>query len=87
MACRIIHFGPDHAHRLMVLRSAGYAIDDCDSLDGLERAFEIEPGADAVAVTETDARLDGQAPEQVISLVRASSRAPLILFQSRGEAL
>lgn len=87
MACRIIHFGPDYAHRLIVLRSAGYAIHDCDSFDGLERAFEVEPHADAVGVTETPALYDGQAREHVISLVRAGLRAPLILFQSRGGPL
>src|SRR5258708_16784159 len=39
MAARVIHFGPDDCHRLIVLESAGYAVDACDSLGQLRASL------------------------------------------------
>jgi hypothetical protein len=76
MAARIIHFGPDDCHRLMVLRSAGYAVDGCVSLAQLRRL--LLGGAEAEAVLLSD----GPAVEleEATSLTRKCSSAPVVLF-------
>jgi hypothetical protein len=74
---RIIHFGKDDCHRLSVLRSAGYRVEDCRSLRTFREALTADGGPDAVFITETDGNLQGEA----ISLAQSSSSAPLALFR------
>jgi hypothetical protein len=82
MAARVIHSGPDDCHRLMVLRSAGYAVDDCMSLGQL-RAFLLAAGeSDAILLSDGD----GVAPEEAVALARGCSSAPVILFSGTNRA-
>jgi hypothetical protein len=78
MDARIVHFGFDDCARIAVLKRAGYCVEDCNSVSLLHAALVEVRGADAVAITEND----GVAPNDLISLARATSMAPLILFQS-----
>jgi len=82
MAARVIHFGPDDCHRLMVLRSAGYAVDGCASLAQLRASLQAGGEADAVLMTEGD----GVAPEDAASLAKSCSSAPVILFSGTNRA-
>jgi hypothetical protein len=76
MAARVIHFGPDDCHRLMVLRSAGYAVDGCTSLAQLRGSLLAGGEADAVLLSDGS----GVALEEAASLARSCSSAPVILF-------
>src|ERR1700680_5076279 len=77
MAARVIHFGPDDCHRLIVLRSAGVSVDACNSLGQLW--VSLTAGGEADAVVMSDA--DGIAPEEVVSLAKTHSSAPVVLFR------
>jgi CRP/FNR family transcriptional regulator len=77
MTARIVHFGIDDCDRLRTLRDAGYAVDSSNSLTELQSFLSSNEQIDAVAITESS----GSAASNVISLIRASSDAPLILFQ------
>ncbi len=77
MAAHVLHIGMDDCHRVAVLRSVGYRVDECASLPQLATALEAANGADAVFLTESD----GISPEQAISLARERSSAPIILFR------
>jgi hypothetical protein len=78
MAARLIHFGLDNCHRLMVLQSAGYSVDDCASLDQLCTSLAAGTGAEAVLMSDNDE----PAPEDVVTVARKHSSAPVILFLS-----
>jgi len=78
MAARVIHFGPDDCHRLMVLRTAGYAVDNCNSLIQLRSSLLTGGGADAVLVSDGE----GVAPETAIAVAKSHSSAPVVLFRS-----
>lgn len=75
-AASLIHFGVDTCFRLPVLRSAGFEIAECDSLDELPEALASYPDA-VVLEEEPDA-----VTEKAISLTRSRSKASLILFAS-----
>ncbi len=77
MAARIIHFGADNCHRLWVLKSAGYSIDDCQSVVQLRTVLQSGIDPDAVAITESERF----APEEAVEVTRSHSSAPLILFR------
>ena len=77
MAAHVLHIGMDDCHRVAVLRSVGYRVDECASLLQLATALEGPKGADAVFLTESDSI----PPEQAISLAREHSEAPVILFR------
>lgn len=77
MAARIIHFGADNCHRLWVLKSAGYFIEDCQSVVQLHAALQSGSDPDAVAFTENERF----APEEAVAVTRSHSSAPLILFR------
>lgn len=78
MAYRIIHLGVDHCHRLMVLRNAGFGVEECPSLVEFREALMTEPPAGAICVGDGEAG----AREMVVSLARARCSGPLILFQT-----
>lgn len=75
MDAQVLHIGADDCHRVAVLRSVGYEVDECLSLPHLARALERRRGIDAVFLTESD----GLSHEQAIQLARQCS-APVILF-------
>ena len=81
MEGHVLHIGVDDCHRVAVLRSVGYRVDECGSLPQLARALERTKGAVAVFMTESD----GLSPEKAISLARERSAAPVILFQSSNQ--
>jgi hypothetical protein len=76
MDAHVLHIGADDCHRVAVLRSVGYQVDECLSLPQLAGALERRRGVDAVFLTESD----GYSHEDAISLARQRS-APVILFQ------
>jgi hypothetical protein len=78
MAVRIVHFGVDTKNQIAALKNAGYRVDECSSLAQLHAALVGIWPADAVVIAEND----GAALGQAISLTRASSTVPLILFQN-----
>jgi hypothetical protein len=75
---RVIHFGPDDCHRLMVLRSAGYAVENCDSLRQL--GMSLSGGASAEAVLMSDG--EGVSALEALKVARTHSALPLVLFRS-----
>jgi hypothetical protein len=75
MAASVVHFGEDFCFRVSVLKSAGYVVAECDSVDGLSRALTWNP--DAVVLEEGPRALIYEA----ISLTRSRSTASLILFR------
>lgn len=82
MAARVIHFGPDDCHRLMVLRSAGYTVNGCESLAQLRRLLLAGDEADAVMLSDGP----GVELEQAASLARSCSSAPVVLFSCTNQA-
>lgn len=81
MDAHVLHIGADDCHRVAVLRSVGYQVDECLTLQQLASALEIRKNVDAVFVTATD----GFSHEHAVSLARQHA-APVILFQnSNGE--
>lgn len=75
MDAHVLHIGADDCHRVAVLRSVGYQVDECLSLPQFASALEGEKGVDAVFLTESD----GLSHEQAIQLARRRS-APVVLF-------
>lgn len=78
MPARVVHFGPDDCHRLMVLRSAGYTVEDCRSLLQLRDALADGASPDAVLMSDGD----GVSPQEAVGIARAHSSNPVILFRS-----
>ena len=82
MPARVFHFGPDDCHRLMVLESAGYAVQECNGLVELRRMLADSARADALLVTEGD-----EVPlHDIVALVRSQSSLPIILFRNPNMA-
>ena len=77
MPARVVHFGPDDCHRLTVLRSAGYTVEDCRSLLQLRVTLETGDVPDAVLMSD-----DGVSPEEAVAIARTHSSNPVILFRS-----
>lgn len=78
MAARVIHFGPDDCHRMMVLRSAGYSIDDCRSLIQLRECLAAGAIADALLMSDA-AEVE---PREAIALAKTHVSLPVVLFRS-----
>jgi len=78
MAATVIHFGCDDCHRLMVLRTAGYSVDDCQSL--VQLRDRLAQGGEADALLLSDA--EGVSPSEAIAVAKSQSSAPVILFRS-----
>lgn len=78
MLARLIHFGPDDCHRLMVLRSAGYAVEECESL--LQLGNTLSAGDSVEALLFSDG--EGISPEAALAVAKALSSLPSILFRS-----
>jgi hypothetical protein len=77
MAASIIHVGIDDCQRIEVLKVAGFDVNQCNSFDQLHSALLGIPAADAVAIAEGRSEV----VEKAVSLTRATSSIPLILFQ------
>ena len=82
MTTRMIHFGPDDCHRLMVFRSAGYSIEACGSLSQLHTALRAGGSPEAVFISEGE----GIAPQEALSLTKVLTPAPVVLFRSTNRA-
>jgi hypothetical protein len=79
MDARIVHFGFDDCHRLMVLRGAGYSVEECTGIVQLSAVLSGSEEVDAVVFAEND----GDVPRGAILLIRTKSTAPVILFESK----
>lgn len=71
----VLHFGWDQCFRLRVLESAGFAVEDCPSLDTLSAELLREP--DALVLEDEPA---GQVIK-AIALSRSYPDIPLVLFR------
>jgi hypothetical protein len=80
MDAHVLHIGADDCHRVAVLRSVGYQVNECLSLPHFARALEPGKGVDAVFLTESDGFSNGSA----IQLARQRS-TPVILFLRSNE--
>ena len=75
MATTVVHFGEDMWYRLPVLRSAGYRVEQCDSLEHFSTFLAWGP--DMVVLEE-----EPLVPlRKAISFTRARSTATLVLFR------
>lgn len=78
MIARVIHFGTDDCHRLMVLRSAGYVVENCRSLVQLLACLADGAPADALLMSDGE----GVSPQEAAALARANSSLPVVLFRN-----
>ena len=81
MEAHVLHIGVDDCHRVAVLRSVGYRVDECATLPQMARALKGANPTDAVFLTESN----NISQEKAISLAREHSPTPLILFQSSNQ--
>lgn len=78
MAATVVHFGTNDCNRVLVLRSAGYLVDDCPSINEFRSVLERDTRPDALLFSEK------RPAERVDAVVLARSRfsqTPLILFE------
>jgi FixJ family two-component response regulator len=81
-AAHILHFGIDDRYRIMVLRSAGYLVQDCSSPKELLRLSESEIHRDLICVSE-DPELP---PLEVLAIAREKCNALVVLFRNTSQA-
>lgn len=77
-ASLVLHIGEDICHRSEVLRSAGYAVEDCSSEITAAAWFRAGRSPDVVCITE-GMRGPAEAP---LAIARHFSSAPIVLFRS-----
>ncbi len=82
MTAKVIHFGPDYCHRMMVLRSAGYTVEDCETLLELDTSLAAGDSADAVLMSDGE----GVSAREAVAVARSRSTLPLILFRNTNQA-
>lgn len=80
MDAHVLHIGADDCHRVAVLRSVGYLVDECVSLPQLAATLQRGRNVDAVFLTESDSFSN----EQAVFLARQCP-APVILFQRSND--
>jgi hypothetical protein len=56
IAARVLHFGRDDCNRLLVLRSVGYSVDLCPTVEEFHSTLQKRTGADAILVTGVPVR-------------------------------
>ena len=78
IAAKLLHFGTDDCNRLLVLRSVGYSVELCPTVEEFHPALQKRPDADAVLVRAASERES----RQVVRLAREHSNAPLVLFNT-----
>lgn len=76
MSARIIHLGHDGCHRVSVLTSAGYRVEECHTTEKLREALEAEPQPDGVVIDQEQSSFFREA----LALLHNYSGIPLILF-------
>lgn len=79
VAATIVHFGQDTCFRLPVLRSGGYTVETCASL---EQLAILASKAEVVTLEEEP----GGPIREVLALTRARSQASVVLFRNDSEA-
>lgn len=78
MAARVLHFGEDDCHRVTILESAGYRVEQCTSLRQFLADLQAGKERDAIFITERD----GVSPAEAAAVARSHSPAPLVLFRT-----
>jgi len=78
MAAHVLHIGMDDCHRVAVLRSVGYYVDECASLAQLAATLQIRRDPQALFLTDCE----GIRPDEVVTLARQLTAAPVIFFPS-----
>lgn len=78
MAAHVLHFGDDDCHRVSILESAGYNVEQCASLRQFVANLQAGSQRDAIFITERD----GASPSDAAAAARSHSPAPLILFRT-----
>lgn len=81
MDAHVLHIGADDCHRVAVLRSVGYRVDECLSPAQIAGFLAHPKRVEAVFLTETQGVSHGQA----IYLARQRS-VPVVLFQRANSA-
>lgn len=76
MAATVVHFGVDICYRLPVLRSVGYAVEQCDSIEHFSTFLAWDPD---MVVLEDEPLVPLR---KAISFARARSSASLVLFRN-----
>jgi hypothetical protein len=74
----VLHFGTDDCNRLLVLRSVGYSVNLCPTVEEFHSLMQKRTGADAILVAGVPVR----ERRQVVTLTRERSHAPLVLFNT-----
>lgn len=82
MAASILYFGPDEWSRVQVLKSAGYSVRECHTLEELESALETSPQPDAVMVNGVGHAYAHPAAKIIHTQM---ALAPVIIFPSQDE--
>ena len=82
MGAQVVHFGDDQSHRLQVLRSEGYAVESCVSLQQMISRLRTSQDADLVCISEEP----WCTAEGAVAVARAFSRAPVILFRANNHS-
>jgi hypothetical protein len=77
MVVRILYFGRDTCHRLPVLASAGYYVENCDSVEELGVALEDREEAAALLLSDREDDVGGRA----IAFMRSHSDVPVVIFR------
>ena len=78
---KIIHFGEDSCHRLMVLEGVGYSVERCESIENIEYYLRSPDPPDAIIISDEF----GKASRVVAYLANVDLPIPLILFASTHE--
>lgn len=81
MAASVLHVGIDDCNRALVLRDNGYSVEVCPTFEEFRSTIEQRSDAEAVLVTERP----GRERNEIVTLTRSWSRAPLVLFSSSYE--
>lgn len=77
-SAHVLHVGSKDLHRAGVLQAAGYAVDECQTLEELAAWFRLGRRTDLVCISEEpDCPAEG-----AIALVRNCCSAPLVLFRA-----
>ncbi len=79
---KIIHFGEDSCHRLMVLEGVGYSVERCESVENIEFSLRSPDRPDAVVISDEC----GKASRVVAYLANMDLPIPLILFAGTHES-
>ena len=77
MAPKLIYCGSDNSHRLSVLRSAGYTVENCGSASDL--GSFLAPGAEILVILFSDE--EKETLPEMIDTARACCSAPLAVFR------